>query len=111
MFVCKSCDIFSSLTIFIEIVYSTTLCYLILRLIVIFDNNNFYLFLYFSSLFAFNFLTIIIIVDVLFIDFNIVYIIDFSIVLLMLSCIFIKLLFVYFFTIRYLFFIFAFKIV
>lgn len=72
MFVCKPCDIFSFLTIFIETVYSTTLCYSILRLIVIFDNNNFYfyLFLYFSSLFAFNFLTIIIIVDVLFIDFN-----------------------------------------
>jgi len=111
IFVCKSCNILSSLTIFIRIVYNTTLYYLILRLILVSRNSNFYLSLYSSNLFAFDFLIVVITIEVFFTNFNIVYTIDFSIVLLLLFCVFIELSLVYFSTIRYLLFIPAFEIV
>jgi len=61
-------------------------------------------------LFVFDFSIVIIIINILLIDFAIIYIIAFSIALLILLQVFIKLLLVYFFTIIYLSFIFAFKI-
>ncbi len=111
MFVYKSCNILFSLTIFIEIVCNTILCYLTLHLILASKNNNSYLSLYSSSLFVFDFLIVIIIVEVLFTNFDIVYTIDFSIALLILFCIFIELSLIFSSTIRYFFLIFAFKIV
>ncbi len=86
--ICKFCNILSSLIIFIEIVYNTTLCYVILYLIVVSKNSTFYLSLYSSSLFVFNFLIVVIIVEASFIDFNIIYTMNFSIVLLIWSSVF-----------------------
>jgi len=107
---CKSCSVLLFLTTFIKIVCNITLCYLILRFIVALENSNFYLFLYFSNLFVFDFSIVIIIVNMFLIDFVIVYTIAFSIALLILLRIFIKLLLVYSFIIIYLFLMLAFEI-
>ena len=111
MFVCKFCNIFSSFTTFIEIVCSITLYCLISYLIVVSKNSITYLFLHSSNLFAFDFLIVVIIVEVLFIYFDVVYTIDFFIALLILLRVFIELSFVYFSTIKRLSLIFVFKIV
>ncbi len=111
IFVRKFCSVLSSFTTFIEIVCNTTLCYLISHLIITFKNSNSYLSLHSSSSFTFNFSIVIIIVEMLFIDFNIVYTIGFSIALLMLSCVFIELSFVCFSIIRRLSLMFVFEIV
>jgi len=106
----KSCSVLLFFIIFLEIVCNITLCYLILRFIVALENDNFYLSLYSSSSFAFNFLIVIIIVDILLIDFAIVHIIAFFIALLILLRVFIELLLIYSFTIICLFLILAFRI-
>ncbi len=95
IFVYRSCNILSSLTISTEIVCNTALYYLILHLIIALDNSNSYLSLYSSNLFVFDFLIIIIIVEVSFIDVNIIYRINFSIALLILFGLFIEFLFIY----------------
>jgi hypothetical protein len=107
----KSCSVFSSLIIFIEIVCNITLYYLISRLIIALKNSNSYLSLHSSSLCAFNFLIVIIIVEVLFANFNTVYIINFLIALLIMLCVFIKFSLVCLSTIRYLSLILVSKIV
>jgi len=107
----KSCSVFSPLITFIEIVYNITLYYLISCLIIVFKNSDSYLSLHSSSLFVFNFLIVIIIIKMLFANFNIVYIINFLIALLILLRIFIKFSLVYLSTIRHLSLMLVFKTV
>ena len=107
----KSCSIFSSFIIFIEIVCNVTLYNLIFCLIITSWNSNYYLSLHFSNLFAFNFLIVIIIIEVFFIDFDIVHTINFLIALLILLYILIEFLLVYFSIIRHFSLMLVFKIV
>jgi len=78
-------------TLSIKIVYNIILCYLILHFIITLKNNSFYFSIYSSSLFVFNFSIIIIIINILLIDFATIYTIAFSIALLILLRVFIKL--------------------
>ncbi len=107
----KSCSVFFSLIIFIGIVCNIILYYLISRLIIASKNSNFYLSLHFSNLFAFSFLIVIIAIEVLFVDFDIVYTINFLTIFLVLLRIFIEFSSIYLSTIRRFSLMFVFKIV
>jgi len=111
MFVRKSCNVLFFFITFIEIVYSTTLYYLTSRLIMTLENSDSHLSLHSSNSFAFDFSIVIIIVEMLFTNFDTMHTIDFLITLLILLRVLIELPSMCSSTIRRLSFMFIFKIV